>query len=114
MSAIPFDYEPRQRAEQIGFLAIRGQILHRLIDQEMRLFARAFRPEQREEGFLARPRVLAQRLAGGFLVALGIEAPPARLKFLWCRPRCLRAVRPKQASRERAGIEAPPSPRKFS
>ena len=49
------------------------EMLDRLIDQHLRLRPRAVQAEQRQEGFLARPRVLAQLLARGFLVALDIE-----------------------------------------
>ncbi len=46
----------------------------RLLDQHLRLFARALGAEQRDEGLPCRAsRILAQRLAGGGLVALDVE-----------------------------------------
>jgi hypothetical protein len=44
-----------------------------LIHQHARLFARPVRAQQGHEGFLALARILAQRLARGFLVALMVE-----------------------------------------
>jgi len=45
----------------------------RLIDQHPRLFARARQAEQREEGFLARTRILVELFADRRFIALDVE-----------------------------------------
>ena len=50
---IPLDGEARDGAQQIGFLAMAGEMLDRLVDEQARLLPRALLAEQRDERRLA-------------------------------------------------------------
>ena len=72
-SMIPFDREARDGAQQVGLLAMIGEMLDRLVDQQCRLLAGALRAEQRDERRLAGAGVLADALAGRGLVARMVD-----------------------------------------
>src|SRR5438874_3632071 len=70
---VPLNSEARDRSEQVGFSAVAGQMLDRLVDEEARLLARPILSEQRHESRLARMRVLARALARGRFVAAKVD-----------------------------------------
>src|SRR5689334_10536205 len=70
---VPLYRKARDRTKQIGFAAMPRQMLDRLIDEEPGLLARPLLAEQRYEGRLAGPRILARRLASGRFIAAVVD-----------------------------------------
>src|SRR6185295_7779150 len=70
---IPLDGEARDGAQQVRLRPVVRQMLDRLVDEETRLLARTRLAQERDEGRLARARVLAGRLARRTFVAAMVD-----------------------------------------
>src|SRR5258708_26725600 len=70
---VPLYRKARDRTKQIGFVAMAGQMLDRLIDEEPRLLTRPRFAKQRDEGRLAGACIPARRLARRRRVAAGVD-----------------------------------------
>src|SRR5690348_18363815 len=70
---VSFYRKARDGSKQIGFAAVAGEMLDRLIDEEARLLPCAFLAEQRDERRLARIGVAPGRLAGSRLAPAMVD-----------------------------------------